>query len=73
MLLIFTVNRLCVLVVFAVTVMLKYKTLTPKLTVNMFLLLREKILQFDWVGAVVFQLNLKKLHVKITSLLRVAV
>ena len=73
MLLIFTVNRLCVLVVFAVTVMLKYKTLTPKLTVNMFLLLREKILQFDWLGAVVFQLNLKKLHVKITSLLRVAV
>ena len=73
MLLIFTVNRLCVLVVFAVTVMLKYKTLTPGLTVNMFLLLREKILQFDWVGAVVFQLNLKKLHVKITSLLRVAV
>ena len=73
MLLIFTVNRLCVLVVFAITVMLKYKTLTPGLTVNMFLLLREKILQFDWVGAVVFQLNLKKLHVKITSLLRVAV
>ena len=59
--------------VFAVTVMLKYKTLTPGLTVNMFLLLREKILQFDWVGAVVIQLNLKKLHVKITSLLRVAV
>ena len=53
--------------------MLKYKTLTPGLTVNMFLLLREKILQFDWVGAVVIQLNLKKLHVKITSLLRVAV
>ena len=73
MLLIFTVNRLCVLVVFAVTVTLKYKTLTPGLTVNMFLLLREKILQFDWVGAVVFQLNLKKVHVKITSLLRVAV
>ena len=73
MLLIFTVNRLCVLVVFAVTVMLKYKTLTPGLTVNMFLLLREKILQFDWLGVVVFQLNLKKLHVKITSLLRVAV
>ena len=59
--------------VFAVTVMLKYKTLIPGLTVNMFLLLREKILQFDWVGAVVIQLNLKKLHVKITSLLRVAV
>ena len=73
MLLILTANRLCVLVVFAVTIMLKYKTLTPELTVNMFILLHEKFLQFDWLGVVVFQLNLKYLHVKITNLLRVVV
>ena len=36
---------------------------------------RENIiaLQFDWLRAVVFQLNLKYLHVKITNLLRVVV
>ena len=38
-----------------------------------FILLREKFLQFDWLRAVVFQLNLKYLHVKITNLLRVVV
>ena len=31
-----------------------------------FILLHEKFLQFDWLRAVVFQLNLKYLHVKIT-------
>ena len=35
--------------------------------------LHEKLLQFDWLRAVVFQLNLKYLHVKITNLLRVVV
>ena len=35
------------------------------------ILLHEKFLQFDWLTAVVFQLNLKYLHVKITNLLRV--
>ena len=38
-----------------------------------FILLHEKLLQFDWLRAVVFQLNLKYLHVKITNLLRVLV
>ena len=38
-----------------------------------FILLQEKFLQFDWLRAVVFQLNLKYLHVKITNLLRVVV
>ena len=33
------------------------------------ILLHEKFLQFDWLRAVVFQLNLKYLHVKITNLL----
>ena len=33
----------------------------------------EKFLQFDWLRAVVFQFNLKYLHVKITNLLRVVV
>ena len=37
------------------------------------ILLHEKFLQFDWLTAVVFQLNLKYLHVKITNLLRVVV
>ena len=41
--------------------------------VNVVILLHEKFLQFDWLRAVVFQLNLKYLHVKITNLLRVAV
>ena len=31
-----------------------------------FILLPEKFLQFDWLRADVFQLNLKYLHVKIT-------
>ena len=34
-----------------------------------FIVLREKVLQFDWLRAVVFQLNFKYLHVKITNLL----
>ena len=33
----------------------------------------EKFLQFDWPRAVVFQLNLKYLHLKITHLLQVVV
>ena len=37
------------------------------------ILLHEKFLQFDWLTAVVFQLNLKYLHVKITNLLWVQV
>ena len=32
------------------------------------ILQHEKFLQFDWLRAVVFQLNLKYLHVKITNL-----
>ena len=38
-----------------------------------FIPLHEKFLQFDWLRAVVFQLNLKYLHVKITNCLRVVV
>ena len=37
------------------------------------ILLHEKFLQFDWLRAVVFQVNLKYLHVKITNLLLVVV
>ena len=36
-------------------------------------LLHEKFLQFDWLRTVIFQLNLKYLHVKITNPLRVVV
>ena len=38
-----------------------------------FILLHEKFVQFDWLRAVVFQLNLKYLHVKIANLLQVVV
>ena len=40
---------------------------------NIYILLHEKFLQFDWLIAVVFQLNLKYLHVKITKPLRAVV
>ena len=43
------------------------------LYVMFFMLLHDKFLQFDWLGAVVFRLNLKYLHVKITNLLLVIV
>ena len=36
-------------------------------TLFFIILLHEKFLQFDWLRAVVFQLNLKYLHVKITT------
>ena len=39
----------------------------------MLILPHEKFLQFDWLRAVVFHLNLKYLHVKITKLLWVVV
>ena len=42
-------------------------------SIFMFILLHEKFLIFDWLRAVVFQLNLKYLHVKITNLERVVV
>ena len=38
-----------------------------------FILLHKKFLQFDWLRAVVVQLNLKYLHVEITKPLRVVV
>ena len=41
--------------------------------IHYFIPQRDKFLQFDWLRAVVFQLNLKYLHVKITNLLRVVV
>ena len=37
------------------------------------ILLHEKFLQFDWLRAVVFQVNLKYPHAKITNLLLVVV
>ena len=48
-------------------------TQTIRLEITRIILLHEKFLQFDWLRAVVFQLNLKYLHVKITKLLRVVV
>ena len=37
------------------------------MSIVIFMLLPEKFLQFVWLRAVVFQLNLKYLHVKITN------
>ena len=42
-------------------------------SVTKVILIHEKFLQFDWLRAVVCQLNLKYLHVKITNLLQVVV
>ena len=36
------------------------------LNISMIIILHEKFLQLDWLRGVVFQLNLKYLHVKIT-------
>ena len=41
--------------------------------ITFFILLHEKFLQFDWLRVVVFQLNLKYLHVRITKPLWVVV
>ena len=47
--------------------------LYPFVNIIGFIPLHEKFQQFDWLRAVVFQLNLKYLHVKITTLLWVVV
>ena len=49
----------------------KYVILQPAAVafISRFIPIHEKFLQFDWLRAVVFQLNLKFLHVKITKLL----
>ena len=44
-----------------------------KIIIIIVILLHEKFLQFDWLRAMVFQLNLKYLHVEITNLLWVVV
>ena len=44
-----------------------------KMAITAILLLHEKFLQFNWLRAVVFQLNLKYVHVKITNPLGVVV
>ena len=58
----------------------KHKTFSLRLyryikfrQVSAFILLHEKFLQFDWLRAVVFQINLKYLHVKITNVVWVVV
>ena len=43
------------------------------LCISSLILLHEKFLQFDWLRAVVFRLNFKYAHVKITKPLRVVV
>ena len=52
--------------------MLRFK-LIFKPGISFIILLHEKFRQFDWLRAVVFQLNLKYLQVKITNLLCVVV
>ena len=52
---------------------MKKRCYKERSVITVFILLHEKLLQFDWLRAVVFQLNLKYLHVKITKPLRVVV
>ena len=51
----------------------KVQTFLVKMIFAWDIVLLEKFLQFDWLRAVVFQLNLKYLHVKITNLVWVVV
>ena len=48
------------------TVHCGFTQITRYSILHVFILLYEKFLQFDWLRAAVFQLNLKYLHVKIT-------
>ena len=52
---------------------ISYVKLQINAEISCFILPHEKLLQSDWLRAVVFQLNFKYLHVKITNLLRVVV
>ena len=63
-----TVKRLCVTNVTGLhkKVCLKESEFWRKVVSNI-MLLHEKFLQFDWLRAVVFQLNLKYLHVIYTT------
>ena len=54
------------------TVKMKSSQLNLRI-ISAFILLHEKFLQSDWLRALVFQLNLKYLHVKITNLLQAVV
>ena len=56
-----------------VTFSILYDLSLVMISSNYFILLHEKFLQFDWLRAAVFQLNLKYLQVKITNLLQVVV
>ena len=58
---------------FEITRMISDQIALHSVQLLLFVLLREKFLQIDWVRAVVFQLNLKYVHVKITNLSRVVV
>ena len=59
-------------VMYFVTQCRSISKLNTKQTITL-ILLHEKFLQFDWLRAAVFQLNLKYLHVKITNVLWVVV
>ena len=71
----------CMVMVFNTTKLLRYEKAHPlrslvsaaRVKTRSMVLLHQKFLQFDWLRAVVFQLNLKNLHVKITNLLWVVV
>ena len=53
--------------------LLRENLISSHVKITCFILLHEKFLQFDWLRTVVFQLNLKYLHVKITNPLPVVV
>ena len=49
---------------------LQEKIMMMMMMITIIIPLHKKLLQFDWLRAVVFQLNLKYLHVKITTFCR---
>ena len=53
---------------FEITGMISDQIALHSVQLPLFTLLHEKFLQIHWLRAVVFQLNLKNLHVKITNL-----
>ena len=60
-----TERALCVKLIFG-KINFRLNTKSTEASIHSFILLPEKFLQFDWLRADVFQLNLKYLHVKIT-------
>ena len=74
----FNVKSDAIIIIMIIIILMHYvyyysQLLLPIITIIIVILLHEEFLQFDWLRAVVFQLNFKYLHVKITKPLWVVV